>query len=363
MSKEYYVKRNQKNIETLRNIIHELPYFCHEFFLGIENRTAVLTRLGYAYDLRIFFDFLSREIEEFHGMKNNEFDTDCLAKITPTHLEMYLQYLSYYEFNGSTYTNDECAKARKLSTVKTMFKYFFKKEKLASNVADKVELPKLHHKEIIRLEDAEIVDFLDEVDSGASLSRREQAFHVKTRQRDTAIVTLLLGTGIRISECVGLNIEDFDFKNGSVKIVRKGGGESILYLSDEVIEAVTNYIDGERRSIVANDEITIKKEDINALFLSGQHRRMCVRAVQVLVKKYAQKVTPLKHITPHKLRSTYGTSLYRETKDIYIVADVLGHKDVNTTKKHYAAISDDIRKQAANMVKLKPNAIEKKEDE
>ena len=93
--------------------------------------------------------------------------------------------------------------------------------------------------------------------------------------------------------------------------------------------------------------------DTNALFLSLQKKRICTRAVQNLVKKYSLTVNPLKKITPHKLRSTYGTNLYRETKDIYIVADVLGHKDVNTTKRHYAAISEDIRRSAANKVKLR----------
>ena len=77
---------------------------------------------------------------------------------------------------------------------------------------------------------------------------------------------------------------------------------------------------------------------------------------QKLVKKYSELTTPLKHITPHKLRSTYGTALYQETQDIYIVADVLGHKDINTTKKHYAAMSDDIRRQAASKVILRDKA-------
>ena len=72
-----------------------------------------------------------------------------------------------------------------------------------------------------------------------------------------------------------------------------------------------------------------------------------------MVKKYAGLVTPLKKITPHKLRSTYGTSLYRETGDIYLVADVLGHKDVNTTRKHYAALEDERRRSAAKYVKLR----------
>ena len=86
-----------------------------------------------------------------------------------------------------------------------------------------------------------------------------------------------------------------------------------------------------------------------------QYRRITVRAVENLVKKYAKIVSPLKKITPHKLRSTYGTSLYRETGDIYIVADVLGHKDVNTTRKHYAAITEDHRKSVANAIHLRSN--------
>ena len=84
-----------------------------------------------------------------------------------------------------------------------------------------------------------------------------------------------------------------------------------------------------------------------------QYKRINVRSVEILVKKYSKLAAPLKKITPHKLRSTYGTQLYNETKDIYIVADVLGHRDVNTTKKHYAAISEDNRKDVAEKVKLR----------
>ena len=84
-----------------------------------------------------------------------------------------------------------------------------------------------------------------------------------------------------------------------------------------------------------------------------QRKRITVRAVEQLVKKYAQLAAPLKKISPHKLRSTYGTSLYRETGDIYLVADVLGHKDVNTTRKHYAALAQERRRTAAEVIKLR----------
>ena len=160
------------------------------------------------------------------------------------------------------------------------------------------------------------------------------------------MMMLLLGTGIRVSECVGLDMDDVDFKNNGIKIHRKGGAEVVVYFSDEVREVLIDYM-------VEREKLTAADGSINALFLSMQNKRMSVRSVENMVKKYSQLVTTLKNITPHKLRSTYGTSLYRETGDIYLVADVLGHKDVNTTRKHYAEIEDERRRKAAKKVKLR----------
>ena len=187
---------------------------------------------------------------------------------------------------------------------------------------------------------------LDEVESGENLTKKQQMFHDRTKVRDLALLTLMLGTGIRVSECVGLDLDDVDLKNNGIKIHRKGGAEVVVYFGEEVRNALCGYM--EERKL-----ITPVSGDENALFLSMQKRRIGVRAVENLVKKYAKLVTNLKNITPHKLRSTYGTSLYRETGDIYLVADVLGHKDVNTTKKHYAAIEEDRRRSAAKYVHLR----------
>ena len=162
----------------------------------------------------------------------------------------------------------------------------------------------------------------------------------------------MLGTGIRVSECVGLDINDVDFKNNGIKIHRKGGQEVIVYFGDEVCEALLNYME-------EREQKTPLEGHTNALFLSLQNKRISVRSVENLVKKYSSLVTNLKNITPHKLRSTYGTNLYRETGDIYLVADVLGHKDVNTTKKHYAALEDERRRKAAQYVRLRENDTDK----
>jgi len=342
--KDYYQERNRKNLEKIGKLLKTMPPFCEDYLRGVETRTSVLTRLNYCYDLRIFFDFLSKK--KFHGRPVQEFTLEDMERVTDTDIEIFLSYLSAYTYCGKGLSCDERAKARKLSTVRSMFKYFFNKGFIETNQTSKVATPKLHEKEIIRLDEQEVASILDTAQYGDGLSSHADGYHEKTKIRDTAILTLFLGTGIRISELVGLNDESIHFADKSFIVTRKGGNHAILYFSDEVSDALSAYIQQKK-----GDPKIPKGE--TALFLSMQYRRITVRAVENLVKKYAKIVSPLKKITPHKLRSTYGTSLYRQTGDIYIVADVLGHKDVNTTKKHYAAITEDNRRSVADAVTLR----------
>ena len=341
----YFKNRDFANLERINRIKTELPYFCEEFFIGIENRTTTLTRLNYAYDLRVFFQFLSKKKWNKDVLS---ITLDDMNSLDASDIEIFVSSLSLYEINGKREHCSERGKARKLATVRSFFKYFFNKGKLESNVAAKVAMPKLHDKEIIRLESEgkinEVAAILNTTETGSGLTPRQQAYHTRTKSRDVAILTLFLGTGIRISELGGLNVGDIDFATNSFVVTRKGGNRTILYFSDEVRYPLMAY----------QEEKTKKNQEKDApFFLSLQDKRISVRSVENLVKKYAQIVSPLKKITPHKLRSTFGTNLYRSTGDIYIVADCLGHKDVNTTKKHYAAISDDIRKKAARSVVLR----------
>ncbi len=343
----YHEQKDIENINRLRGLIKELPPFCSDFFRGIEPRTSSRTRIAYAYDLKIFFEFLHKENPQLSRLSVRQITLEHLEQLTVTDLEEYMEYLKY-RFNDKNQgvINRERGIMRKISSLKSFYNYFFRSEKIKTNPAALVRMPKLHEKEIIRLDIDEVAELLDEVERGDALTDRQKAFHEKTKIRDLALLTLLLGTGIRVSECVGLDISDVDFKNGGIRIHRKGGKEVTVYFGDEVEEALTAYLE-ERESVSA------EKGHEDALFLSLQKKRMSVRSVENLVKKYAKLVTPLKKITPHKLRSTYGTNLYRETGDIYLVADVLGHSDVNTTKKHYAALEDERRRSARNAVRLR----------
>lgn len=349
-AKNFYQERNQNNLKKIEELLEELPPFLDEYFLGIENQTSTLTRLNYAYDLRIFFHYLVTK--RLQGKTVKSLTLSDLENVSGTDIERFLSYLSDYNFNGTQESCSERAKARKLSSVRALFRYFFKKDKIKVDNAAKVSMPKLHEKEIIRLEVNEVVELLNCAENGKGMSERQKSYHENTKVRDMAILTLFLGTGIRISELVGLNNEDIDFTTNSFVVTRKGGNKAILYFSDEVADALARYL-----AFKETDKNTPLNE--HALFLSLQMKRISVRAVEQLVKKYSRIVTPLKKISPHKLRSTYGTELYRETGDIYVVADVLGHKDVNTTKKHYAAISEDARRSVAGKVRLREQDKEK----
>lgn len=345
-NKNYHDEQNNLNTLKMREVVATLPSFCKQFFRGIQDYTSSRTRLAYAYDLRVFFEFMHEKNPDCSRMDITEYPLSVLDRITREDIEEYMDYLSLYHKDGKEITNDERGKKRKLSALKSFYNYFFTTELIWTNPAALVPLPKLHEKEIVRLDADEVAMLLDQVEDGDKLTKRELFYHQKTRIRDVALLTLLLGTGIRVSECVGLDLNDVDFKNNGIKIRRKGGNETAVYFGEEVQDALLDYLE-QRHHIIPMEG----HED--ALFLSLQNRRITVRAVENLVKKYASRVTALKHITPHKLRSTYGTALYQETGDIYLVADVLGHKDVNTTRKHYAAQEDARKRRAATAVRLR----------
>lgn len=351
-TENYHDGQDKQNIIKLRAILETLPGFCRTFFRGIEEYTSTRTRVAYAYDIRLFFEFLHEKNSICAKMDIKDYPLSILDRLTRMDIEEYLEYITLYQKDGKDVTNDERGRSRKLSTLRSFYNYFFQNEMIEKNPAALVPLPKRHDKQIIRLEPNEVAVLLDQVEDGAKLTKKELEFHRKTKVRDIALLTLLLGTGIRVSECVGLDIADVDFEVNGIKIRRKGGYEAVIYFGEEVETALLDYLKERKHTIPAEGHE-------NALFLSLQNKRMAVRSVENLVKKYASRVTTLKKITPHKLRSTYGTTLYQETGDIYLVADVLGHKDVNTTRRHYAALEDERRRTAANKVRLRENDSKK----
>ncbi|MBR5961211.1 MAG: tyrosine-type recombinase/integrase [Clostridia bacterium] len=349
----YREEMDAKRILQIRDITRELPQACGDFLRSIAISTSTLTRLAYAIDLNTFFSFLHTERVQFSDKPPRLMNDADLEKLDRTDIVAYTEYLTYYLKNADddsvpnkVYVNHELAIKRKLCSIRSFYDYLFKNQRISSNVTELVPLPKIHEKPIIRLNKNEMSRMLELAQSGDQLTNHQQKFQKITAKRDYAILSLFLGTGIRVSECVGINIGDVDLENNAFIVTRKGGNQVVLYFPPEVAEALADYMQ-ER----AHTEAVEGHED--ALFLSLQRKRITQRAVQNLVKKYAAVAAPLKSkISPHKLRSTYATNLYNETGDIYLVADVLGHTSVDTTRKHYADMTDARRRMAAEHVHL-----------
>ena len=343
--------REQEKIENtvkLREFLQELPPYVKDYFRAKEPTTSDKARLCYAYDLRVFFRFLQESNPSLMSKPMTDISIEDLSSLQPVDFEEFQEYLKAYKGpDNKLETNSRTGIARKMSCLRSFYDYLYKRKLLSSNPVRLVDMPKIKEKAIIQLDPDEVASLLDYIENyGKQLSGVKLYHYNKQKYRDIAIVTLLLGTGVRVSELVGLNISDIDFKNNGIRILRKGGNEMIVYFGEEVEKALRDYLE------ISRNAITPLSGHEDALFLSGQKKRISVDAVEKMVKKYASAISA-KTITPHKLRSTYGTALYRETGDIYLVADVLGHADVNTTKKHYAKLSDARRRAASKAVTLR----------
>lgn len=349
----YHEQVDAERIIRIRAIARELPPACGDFFRAIAVTTGTFTRLAYAIDLKTFFHFLQTERYQFSLKPLYAFTDEDLAKVSQNDLTAFIEYLTFYFKEepdkgepAKSFTNHDLSIKRKLCSIRSFYDYLFKNGRIPANVTTLVTLPKIHEKPILRLSLTEMRRMLEQAATGEGLTKRQQAWHKLTVKRDFALLSLFLGTGIRVSECVSLDLDDINLEDNAFLVTRKGGNQVVLYFPPEVAEALAEYIE-ERK------EIEAVPGHEHAMFLSLQKKRITQRAVQNMVKKYAAVAAPLKpRISPHKLRSTFATNLYDKTGDIYLVADVLGHTSVDTTRKHYADMTDARRRMAAKQVEL-----------
>lgn len=348
---DFYKSKKNKATLKLRELLMELPQSARDFIYSKEVTTQVSTRVQYAYDLDTFFRFLQERNPVLAKKHIKEISLNDISMVRSEDILEYQRYLELNVDNDDPHENGKKGIARKMSPLRGMYQYLLAHKYIKEDPTALVSLPRIKKdKNIIRMNSSEVRSVLDIVNNGAaSMSERQKKFLEKTHYRDIAIITLLLNTGIRVSECNGLDTTDINLNDDSFIIVRKGGGQDVLYFGSDVHAALRDYIDLERKTI------TPREGHEKALFLSLQGKRMSVDAIENLVRKFSRIAVPNKHITPHKLRSTYGTALYRETGDIRLVADVLGHENINTTIDYYAAIEDEHKREARNAVDFKKN--------
>ena len=182
-SKNYHDEQNNLNTMRMREVVATLPSFCKQFFRGIQEYTSSRTRLAYAYDLRVFFEFLHTENPHLSKYEITEIPLSVLDQITREDIEEYMDHVTYYSKDGKEFTNNERGKKRKLSALKSFYNYFFCAELIKTNPAALVPLPKMHEKEIIRLDADEVAMLLDQVEEGDQLTKGQMKYHSKTRLR------------------------------------------------------------------------------------------------------------------------------------------------------------------------------------
>ena len=330
----------------LKGLKQELPNYTYEF-LDEKAQRNPNTAVSYAYDLRTFLVYLQEFCPAAKGYATKDIPLEILDNLSFQDINEYQKYLSAKDIDivgENNLQNDISGIARRMSALRTFYKYLCEHNYITNDATAGAikQRRNLDDHVITRLTPDEVDLLLNRVKNGNLGDTHQQKMRQNTRYRDYAILTLLLRTGIRVSECVSLDINDFNFEEKSMRVVRKGKKEQMLYLDDLTKEALLDYIDLERPSYTDSD-------DEPALFLSSRKKRLSVRSIQDMVTKYSEATLVNKKVSPHKMRSTYGTALYNKTGDIRLVADVLGHKDINTTAKHYANIEEEHRRIAATI--------------
>ena len=274
----------------------------------------------YVSDLRLFVRYLYGKrcgikipSEAFEKVDISSLKTEFFEAITTDEIYDFFVYLSNERGNSAS------AKSRKLSAIKAFFKYACQKRRiLDKNPAIDMEAPKKKQA---------LPKFLSMEESISLLEAIENDKESKTRERDYAIITLFLNCGMRLSELVGINLNDIDRELRSLRVVGKGNKERIVYLNDACRSALSRYLE-------VRGDVKYKAINTNALFISKQYKRISNKTVQWLVYKYLSLAgLDYKHYSTHKLRHTAATLMYQTGKvDVRVLKEILGHEQLNTTQ-------------------------------
>ncbi len=344
---KYYEQEKQRCIEQINDIASRLPSFFGPYLNSIlaMKDGSFRTARAYAYDLLVFYRYLLTE----RKLAPEEVTPKYLESLKPMELEGYLAYLLSYETEEDRQYNEELrklkqenpnnrtlqskprklhhmaasARARNLAAVRGLYKHLLKNNLIEQNPAALVTTPKAPKKEVIAMNDTEVSRVFSNLVT-TNISRTRKQFAERQQLRDIAIITLLLFTGIRVSECAGIDLKDINFEDNSIVIYRKGGKSQTVYFNKQTREALLEYINSERKN---------PEYDKDALLVSRLGERMSVDSIERVVKKYTGLAT-VKKISAHKLRSTYATALYNITGDAMKVKDALGHSTLSVVQKY-----------------------------
>lgn len=332
------VLKQNEMIKECQQIEMQLPSFMSDYFLYMKNAISLSSRLAYLSDILFFCKYLVNELHFDHAADPAEISQDAFMKLTAKDVNLFLgDYCTRYivETDSADYImeNHSRSLARKRSSLSVMFKFFYRDDLMEKNIVEgfnPIKLPKPQPDAIKRLEIEEVASMLHAVETGEGLTNKELQYWEKTKRRDKAMLVLFTTYGLRVSEIQQLNLSSFNYTRGEFKIYRKRGKEVNMPLNHSASTVLEEYIKLERPEC---------HEDDDPLFISLQGKRITVRAIRELVKKYtsiAMQTSRDKGYSPHKLRATAASSLIQYGFSIYDVQNLLDHENVTTTQLYSA---------------------------
>ncbi len=311
----------------------EMPRFVRSFFMSEENHLSGMTLYSYANQLHTFFTFLTENNPCFADKGLKEITVEDMAMLNDEDIAEFLHDLRMPKERKSNKGLTVCTETtimHYMVSMNRLFSYLMARGYIKSNPVELIKRGRVKKKEIVYLEKDEKQELMNTITTGDGLTKNQLRFHdIKASKRDTAICTIFLDTGIRVSELVGMNLNDINMSKHGINVYRKGGNFDTVYMSDHAEEILTDYIENGRQ---------LYKPDKNetAVFLNRSGDRISVRSVQKLVKKYMSSSVPDKadRITPHKLRTTFAETMLIKTGDVEKVQKLMGHSSISSTM-HY----------------------------
>lgn len=345
--------RNQQFYVKLRNLLAELPWYIEEYIDHRSRKLSPASLLNYVHDYKIFFQWIITE--GLHNGPIKDVPLELLNKLTVQQVENFLNYLAFQLNNKPITVN------RKLSALKSLFNYL-------QNIAETPELePYISRNVMAKIEFNDVTESMETIankmegkilhgdeyetfrlfvaDGYGQLHKDNKKlynFHQFNRERDTAIISLILGSGLRLSEVVNLDIDDIDFNKCCVRVMRKGQKEQFVYFSKQALEDLKDYL------AIRIERYRVEKNN-KALFVSspmgpkGTSRRLSARAIEKLVEKYATAFGK-PSLSVHKLRHSFATRYHAQINDVPKLRRQLGHESIQTTMIYTHIRNDDLKK-------------------
>ena len=302
--------------------LKELPEIFSEFYYHMYSTKSYTTIESYIMYVKDFAQFVG----------NGRITSLFYKNVKPLTINRYFAQMRNIQKNGKYHRVSDSIMATKWSALNTFFNFLETNNYISDNPVTKTERPKV--------QDNPEVAFLDEDEMNAILENVKKKANYRMKNRDLAIISLGLTTGLRVSALIQIDIQDIDFENNTIRVIEKRGKVCNALFGDNVKKHLLAWLEDRKNYF--------PKANTNALFVSNFNRRITKDGISVVLKKYSEGVTT-KNVTPHVMRHSCATNLYEKTGDIYLCATVLNHNNVATTQR-YAAISNEKKKSAVNVL-------------